>query len=72
MRIMLVEDNELLAQGICLSLGKLGMQVDHLNSYQQALQGVKNESFSAIVLDLGLPDGNGKALLKAWRQQGVS
>ncbi|MGL5392891.1 MAG: response regulator transcription factor [Shewanella sp.] len=57
---------------MCLSLGKLGMQVDHLNSYQQALQGVKNESFSAIVLDLGLPDGNGKALLKAWRQQGVS
>lgn len=48
MRIMLVEDNELLAQGICLSLAKLGMQVDHLNSYQQALQGVKNESFSAI------------------------
>ncbi|MCU8092241.1 response regulator [Shewanella sp. SM20] len=72
MRIMLVEDNELLAQGICLSLAKLGMQVDHLNSYQQALLGVKNESFSAIVLDLGLPDGNGKELLKAWRQQGVS
>ena len=68
MRIMLVEDNELLAQGICLSLAKLGMQVDHLNSYQQALLGVKNESFSAIVLDLGLPDGNGKELLKAWRQ----
>ncbi|MGL4222179.1 MAG: DNA-binding response regulator, partial [Shewanella sp.] len=27
MRIMLVEDNELLAQGICLSLAKMGMQV---------------------------------------------
>lgn len=72
MRIMLVEDNELLAQGICLSLAKLGMQVDHLSSYQQALVGIKNESFSAIVLDLGLPDGNGKELLKIWRQQGIS
>lgn len=72
MRIMLVEDNELLAQGICLSLAKMGMQVDHLSSYQQALVGIKNETFSVIVLDLGLPDGNGKDLLKAWRAQGVS
>ncbi len=72
MRIMLVEDNDLLAQGICLSLEKLGMQVDHLQTYQQALAAVKNETFSAIVLDLGLPDGNGKDLLKSWRQQGIS
>ncbi len=72
MRIMLVEDNELLAQGICLNLAKMGMQVDHLSSYQQALVGIKNETFSAIVLDLGLPDGNGKELLKTWRSQGVS
>ncbi|MCE9687236.1 MULTISPECIES: response regulator transcription factor [Shewanella] len=72
MRILLVEDNQLLADGICLSLAKLDMQVDHLCSYQQALSGVKNEAFSAIVLDLGLPDGSGKALLKHWRQQGIA
>lgn len=72
MRILLVEDNELLAQGICLSLGKVGMQIDHLSSYQQALNSVHNETFSAIVLDLGLPDGSGKDLLKHWRKQGLS
>ena len=72
MRIVLVEDNELLAQGICLSLEKLGMQVDHLKTYQQALNAVHNEAISAIVLDLGLPDGNGKNLLTTWRQQGIS
>lgn len=72
MRILLVEDNDLLAQGICLSLGKLGMQVDHLSTYQQAANAVHNETFSAIVLDLGLPDGNGVDLLKQWRQQGLS
>ena len=72
MRILLVEDNDLLAQGISLSLEKMGMQIDHLSTYQQALHAVHNETFSAIVLDLGLPDGNGKNLLKQWRQQGVS
>lgn len=72
MRILLVEDNDLLAQGICLSLAKMEMQVDHLSTYRQAINAVHNETFSAIVLDLGLPDGSGITLLKLWRQQGLS
>ena len=72
MRILLVEDNALLAQGVCLSLTKLGMQVDHLSTYQQALNALGYEDFSAIILDLGLPDGNGADLLKQWRKKGIS
>ena len=71
MRILLIEDNELLAQGILLSLAKLDMQVDHVTSIKQAEAAVINETFSAIVLDLGLPDGNGRQLLTQWRRRGI-
>ncbi|MDO6619921.1 response regulator transcription factor [Shewanella sp. 6_MG-2023] len=72
MRVLLVEDNQLLAQGVVLNLAKEGIQVDHLCSYNQALAALDNEDFSAIILDLGLPDGNGEDLLKHWRKAGVS
>ncbi|GGY91462.1 MAG: two-component system, OmpR family, response regulator QseB [Shewanella sp.] len=71
MRILLIEDNDLLAQGIILSLGKLDFQVDHVATVKQAEAAILNETISAIVLDLGLPDGNGRALLQQWRQRGI-
>mgnify|MGYP003625468182 FL=1 len=72
MRVLLVEDNKLLAQGIVMSLAKSGIQVDHLASYNQAQIALENEDFSAIILDLSLPDGNGADLLKQWRKNGIS
>ncbi|MBB1362062.1 MULTISPECIES: response regulator transcription factor [unclassified Shewanella] len=72
MRVLLVEDNKLLAQGIVMSLAKSGIQVDHLASYNQAQIALGNEDFSAIILDLSLPDGNGADLLKQWRKNGIS
>ena len=72
MRVLLVEDSDLLAQGISLSLAKIGIQVDRLSHYQQALIAVDHEDFSAVILDLGLPDGDGKQLIKLWRQKGIS
>ncbi|MGX9460558.1 response regulator [Shewanella sp. A14] len=72
MRVLLIEDNKLLAQGIVMSLAKEGIQVDHLASYHQAQVALNNEDFSAIILDLSLPDGNGADLLKQWRKNGVS
>lgn len=71
MRILLIEDNDLLAQGVTLSLEKLDMQVDHVTTIKQAELAVHNEALSAIVLDLGLPDGNGRSLLQQWRRRGI-
>ena len=71
MRILLIEDNDLLAQGLTLSLEKLDMQVDHVTTIKQAELAVHNEALSAIVLDLGLPDGNGRTLLQQWRRRGI-
>ena len=45
MRVLLVEDNKLLAQGVMLSLAKEGIQVDHLPSYKQAEVALNNEDF---------------------------
>ncbi|AZG37043.1 response regulator [Shewanella psychromarinicola] len=72
MRVLLVEDNRLLAQGLMMGVAKEGIQVDHLPSYKQAQVALENEDFSAIILDLGLPDGNGADLLKLWRRNGIS
>lgn len=72
MRVLLVEDNLLLVEGLQLSLAKEGIQVDHLSSYKQAMVALDNEDFSAIILDLGLPDGQGADLIKYWRKSGVS
>jgi len=72
MRVLLVEDNKLLAQGLVMGLAKEGIQVDHLSSYHQAQIALVNEDFSAIILDLSLPDGNGADLLKQWRKNGIS
>ncbi|WP_417760693.1 response regulator [Shewanella sp.] len=71
MRILLIEDNDLLAQGLRLSLEKLDIQVDHVTTIKQAEAAVLNEALSAIVLDLGLPDGNGRSLLQQWRRRGI-
>ncbi|MCH1923758.1 response regulator [Shewanella sp. C32] len=71
MRILLIEDNDLLAQGLRLSLEKLDIQVDHVTTIKQAEVAVMNEALSAIVLDLGLPDGNGRSLLQQWRRRGI-
>lgn len=71
MRILLIEDNDLLAQGLRLSLEKIDIQVDHVTTIKQAEAAVLNEALSAIVLDLGLPDGNGRSLLQQWRRRGI-
>ena len=71
MRILVIEDNQMLAEGICQGLIQLGMQANSVDTIARASTALQGESWSAIVLDLGLPDGNGQLLLKGWRRQGL-
>lgn len=71
MRILLVEDDALLGDGTCKSLGHLGFTVDWLQDGKQALAALAGESYDAIVLDLGLPHRDGFALLQAAREKGL-
>lgn len=72
MRILLIEDDELLGDGVRVGLSHYGHAVDWVKDGQMALRAIKNESFDIIVLDLGLPKVTGLAVLKEIRASGVT
>ncbi|HQQ75464.1 MAG TPA: response regulator transcription factor, partial [Pseudomonadales bacterium] len=67
MRVLLVEDNELLGDGLVTALKQEGYAVDWLRSGQVAVNAPFSETFDVIILDLGLPGVDGMSLLKDWR-----
>lgn len=69
MRILLVEDDMDLAQGLQLALREQGFTVNHVSLGQQALASIRSQDCDAVVLDLGLPDIDGLDVLKITRQK---
>ncbi|MGB1949658.1 MAG: response regulator transcription factor [Marinobacter sp.] len=67
MRLLLVEDDALIADSLNRQLTAAGFTVDEARTAKQAEQLGKQEDYRAVVLDLGLPDGNGLDVLKTWR-----
>ncbi len=66
MRILLVEDDELLGEGVRDGLGDAGFTVDWLSDGEAARAALATDAaFDAVVLDIGLPKLDGLALL-AW------
>jgi DNA-binding response OmpR family regulator len=72
MRILLVEDDELLAKGMITRLKRLGYQPELCTTGKQAVLAAQNSDFSLMILDLGLPDGFALDLIRQFRQSGVS
>lgn len=72
MRVLLVEDNELLGDGLVTALKQEGYAVDWLRSGQVAINAPFSETFDVIILDLGLPGVDGMSLLKDWRLRNLS
>lgn len=70
MRILVVEDDDLIARGIVSGLRAHGLTADTVPSASQAELALANADCDAIVLDRGLPDGDGLALLGRLRQRG--
>ncbi|OLO05415.1 response regulator [Salinicola socius] len=68
MRVLLVEDDPLLGDGIRTALIREGYVVDWLTKGRDALEAVRVEPFSLVVLDLGLPDIDGLEVLKGIRR----
>lgn len=71
MRILLVEDDELLGDGVRAGLMQYGYIIDWIRDGQSALQAILMESFDTIVLDLALPKKSGLEVLKAMRAQNI-
>ncbi|MGH6882553.1 response regulator transcription factor [Hypericibacter sp.] len=67
MRLLLVEDNDRLAHFLAKGLGMEGFAVDHVGLIEDAEAALATMRFDAILLDLGLPDGDGMDLLKRLR-----
>ena len=70
MRLLLVEDDELLRNSLHESLSQAGFAVDATGSVLTADQLAQQEDYRLIVLDIGLPDGDGLQLLARWRDAG--
>ena len=70
MRILLVEDDDMLGEAVRDGLRQEGYVVDWVRNGGAALAALSTSSFSALVLDLGLPDSDGLGLLRRLRQNG--
>jgi two-component system OmpR family response regulator/two-component system response regulator QseB len=64
MRILLVEDDRLLGDGLKAGLTQAGYAVDWLRDGDAAVAALSTESFAAVVLDLGLPKRDGLSVLQ--------
>lgn len=67
MRILIVEDDRLLGQGILAGLKQAGFQADWVQDGAAGLAALQSEPFSAVVLDLGLPRMSGLDVLRQAR-----
>ena len=67
MRVLLAEDDKNLGDALKQGLIKHGFQVDWVRDGQAALYEVKNTSYAALVLDIGLPLKDGFTVLKELR-----
>jgi two-component system response regulator QseB len=69
MRILLVEDDSVLLDGLRVGLGLHGFTVDGVASCEDARAALHASSFDAIILDLMLPDGSGLDILRELRNR---
>lgn len=70
MRLLLVEDDVMVASGIKLGLSDAGYAVDWVGSAERALEVTARESFDLAVIDIGLPHMDGLSLTQSLRRSG--
>jgi DNA-binding response OmpR family regulator len=72
MKILIVEDQARLAHFLKQGLIECRYTVEWARSCAEATDALAQTPFDAIVLDLGLPDGDGLDLLRRWRNSGFN
>jgi two-component system OmpR family response regulator len=72
MRILLIEDDELVADAVVRGLSLAGFTVDHAASAERGRAALSSEHFDLAVVDIGLPGADGLSLLAAMRSEGKS
>lgn len=69
-KILLLEDDISLIDGLTYSLDKNGYCVDVAQTVRQAYESLHKETYSLLLLDMTLPDGNGMDVCSFVRKQG--
>jgi len=72
MRLLLVEDDVMVASGIKLGLTDAGYAVDWVGSAERAIEATRTEAFDVAVIDIGLPVMDGLALTRQLRKTGFA
>ena len=67
-RILLVDDDPQILKALRLSIGAAGYAVLTAETGEQAIDQLRHELIDAVILDLGLPDTDGKDVIRAVRQ----
>ena len=69
MKILFVEDDKIIASGLCYSLTQEGYEVTHCLNTTEAEAAVSNSSFDMAILDVNLPDGSGYDICKKIKEK---
>ena len=69
MRLLVVEDDEILRDAVEAGLALAGFTVDAVDTIEVARAAASSWTYDAVILDLTLPDGDGLDLLQDWRNQ---
>jgi two-component system, OmpR family, response regulator QseB len=72
MRVLFVEDDVLLGQALAAGLRQLGHAADWFTNGKDADGALLAAPYDALVLDLGLPGGDGLVWLRRWRDRGLA
>jgi DNA-binding response OmpR family regulator len=70
MRLLLVEDDALVADAIVRGLSSAGFTVDHADSAELARVALNTEHFDLAIVDIGLPAADGLSLVQSLRGSG--
>ncbi|MDR2239153.1 MAG: response regulator [Zoogloeaceae bacterium] len=70
MRILLIEDDPMIGDGLRAGLTQLGFTVDWFRDGATGFAALASAPYDAVVLDLGLPARDGLDVLAQWRAQG--
>lgn len=69
MRILLVEDDKLIGDGLKTGLGKMGFTVDWFTRGTEGKIALDSAPYDAVILDLTLPGIDGLDILRDWREK---
>ena len=70
MRILLIEDDLLIGDGLFTGLRELGFTIDWIKNGLEGKESLYQVQYDAVILDLGLPGQDGLSVLKEWRRSG--